>query len=161
MATWTDPARSAQMARVKGRDTKPELVVRRALHAAGLRYRLQERRLPGRPDIVFPSCLVAVQVRGCFWHRHDDPGCALARLPKSKLDFWGPKLTANAERDARNDAALRELGWQVEVVWECELSRVAERRARLDALIETIVSVCSGGGATARLEKAQRSRLEA
>ena len=81
-----DSARSAQMARVRGRDTKPELHVRRALHAAGLRFRLHAKELPGRPDIVFRSRKVAVFVHGCFWHRHDDPDCKLARLPKSRVE---------------------------------------------------------------------------
>lgn len=109
------------MARVRGKDTKPELMVRRFLHNAGLRFRLQARELPGRPDIVFRSRKIAVFVNGCFWHRHDDPDCKLSRLPKSRQEFWGPKLTSNAERDRRNIEALRELGWAVEVVWECNL----------------------------------------
>lgn len=113
------------MARVRGKDTKPELKVRRFLHAAGLRFRLQARELPGRPDIVFRSRRLAVFVHGCFWHRHDDPECKLARMPKSRQEFWGPKLTANAERDRRNTEALRELGWTVEIVWECGLGAAA------------------------------------
>lgn len=120
-----DPARSEQMARVRGKDTKPELKVRRFLHAAGLRFRLQAKELPGRPDIVFRSRRVAVFVHGCFWHRHDDPYCKLSRMPKSRQEFWGPKLKANAERDRRNVHALRELGWTVEVVWECDLGSAA------------------------------------
>lgn len=113
-----DPARSAQMALVRGRDTKPEMRVRKSLHAAGLRYRLHVRELPGKPDLVFPSRRVAVFVNGCFWHRH--LGCRAARLPKSRLDFWGPKLAGNVERDERNRAALEEAGWSVMVIWECE-----------------------------------------
>jgi DNA mismatch endonuclease (patch repair protein) len=127
-----DPARSAQMARVKDKNTKPEWRVRRALHAAGLRYTLHDPRLPGRPDLVFPSRRVVVFVHGCFWHRHPDPTCKLARLPKSRLDFWEPKLAANAARDERNTRALQELGWRVEILWECDLGpetlrAVAER----------------------------------
>ena len=117
----TDALRSAQMARVRGKDTKPELLVRRALYAAGLRYRLQARELPGRPDIVFRSRRIAIFVNGCFWHRHDDPDCRLARLPKSRQEFWDSKLTANADRDRRNVASLVEAGWTVETVWECQL----------------------------------------
>lgn len=116
-----DPARSAQMALVRGKNTKPELRVRRALHAAGLRFRLHSAKLPGKPDIILPSRRIAIFVHGCFWHRHPDPDCKRARLPKSRLDFWGPKLKANRDRDTRNEAALRELGWDVKVVWECEL----------------------------------------
>ena len=116
-----DPARSAQMALVRGRDTKPELRVRRALHSAGLRFRLQATDLPGRPDIVFRSRRVAIFVHGCFWHRHDDPACKLARMPKSRMEFWGPKLAANAQRDRRNIELLQGSGWTVEILWECEL----------------------------------------
>lgn len=107
------------MARVRGRDTKPEMLVRRALHAAGLRYRLHAKDLPGKPDIVLPSRRVAVFVHGCFWHRHPDPNCKLARLPKSRLDFWIPKLEGNRARDERKKAELEALGWTVVEVWEC------------------------------------------
>jgi len=117
-----DPARSKQMARVRGRDTKPELAVRRALHAAGMRFRLHVRDLPGKPDIVLPSRRLAIFVHGCFWHRHPDPACKLARLPKTRLDFWLPKLEANRQRDIRNESALREKGWTVKTIWECELT---------------------------------------
>lgn len=109
------------MALIKAKDTKPEMVVRRALHAAGLRFRLQARDLPGRPDIVFRSRRVAIFVHGCFWHRHSDPSCKLTRTPKSRLEFWGPKFSANVARDERDQAALRELGWTVLVLWECQL----------------------------------------
>lgn len=112
--------RSAQMALVRGRDTKPEMRVRRALHAAGLRYRLHAKGLPGRPDLIFPSRRVAVFVHGCFWHRHPDPDCKLARLPKSRLDFWVPKLEGNRARDERNKAELEALGWTVIELWECQ-----------------------------------------
>jgi DNA mismatch endonuclease (patch repair protein) len=124
------------MARVRGKDTKPELKVRRALHAAGLRFRLHARELPGRPDIVFRSRRVAVFVHGCFWHRHDDPACKLARMPKSRLEFWGPKLSANAERDRSNVETLTARGWTVEVVWECDLGEPS-----LSALADRIRSV--------------------
>lgn len=126
------PERSAQMARVRGRDTKPEIRVRRALHAAGLRYRLHAKGLPGRPDLILPSRRIAVFVHGCFWHRHPDPECKLARLPKSRLDFWLPKLEGNRARDERNKAALEALGWKVIEIWECQtkpadLEKVARR----------------------------------
>jgi DNA mismatch endonuclease, patch repair protein len=118
--TEVSPERSAQMARVHGRDTKPEMRVRSALHAAGLRFRLHDKKLPGRPDLVFPSRRVAVFVHGCFWHRHPDPDCKLARLPKSRLDFWIPKLEGNRRRDERKKAELEGLGWKVIEVWECQ-----------------------------------------
>jgi DNA mismatch endonuclease (patch repair protein) len=117
-----DAARSAQMARVRGKDTRPELRVRKALHAGGLRFRLQARDLPGRPDIIFRSRRIAIFVHGCFWHQHPDPNCRLARMPKSRREFWEPKLTGNRERDARNKAALEAEGWTVIEVWECASS---------------------------------------
>lgn len=126
-----DPARSARMALVRSRDTKPEIRVRKALHASGLRYRLHDRRLPGAPDLVFPGRRIALFVHGCFWHRH--PGCAAARMPKSRQDFWRPKLSGNVERDARKCAELEAMGWSVMIVWECEtrkphlLTELAER----------------------------------
>jgi DNA mismatch endonuclease (patch repair protein) len=113
-----DPARSAQMSLVRSRDTKPEMRVRQALHATGLRYRLHDRRLPGSPDLVFPSRRIVVFVHGCFWHRHE--GCAAARMPKSRLEFWEPKLEGNVARDRKQRTALEALGWTVMVVWECE-----------------------------------------
>ncbi len=127
-----DPARSAQMAKVRGRDTKPEMRVRRALHAAGVRYRLHAKDLPGRPDIVLRSRRLAIFVHGCFWHRHADPSCKLARLPKSRLDFWMPKLEANRARDQLKEAALRDLGWTVLIMWECELKNEAIERVVME-----------------------------
>lgn len=119
--TLTPVARSERMGRVRGRDTKPELVVRRVLHAMGYRYRLQARDLPGRPDIVFRRRRKAIFVHGCFWHRHPDPACKLARLPKSRLDFWAPKLEGNRARDIANVERLEAMGWEVLLVWECAL----------------------------------------
>ena len=115
-----DPARSAQMSLVRGKDTKPELRVRRALHAAGLRYRLQAKGLPGKPDLVFRSRRTVIFVHGCFWHQHPSPDCRLARMPKSRLDFWEPKLKGNRQRDERVKATLESQGWRVIEVWECE-----------------------------------------
>lgn len=117
----TNPTRSAQMALIRSRDTKPEMRVRKAMHAAGLRYRLHDRKLPGSPDLVLPSRRIAIQVRGCFFHQH--PGCTAARTPKSRLDFWVPKLQGNIERDGRKDRELRALGWDVWTIWECETKR--------------------------------------
>lgn len=130
----TDPARSAQMARIRAKDTKPEMRVRRFLHAAGLRFRLHDRSLPGTPDLVFPSRRHAVTVRGCFWHQHPDPGCKLCRMPKSRLDFWRPKLKGNRARDVRQEAELAALGWHLHVVWECQV-RDGGRLAALAAAI--------------------------
>jgi DNA mismatch endonuclease (patch repair protein) len=121
-------ARSAQMALVRAKDTRPEMRVRRALHGLGLRYRLHVRGLPGTPDLVFPSRKVALFVHGCFWHGHE--GCSASRLPKSRQDFWIPKLLGNTARDVEQHQQLKQLGWHVMVVWECETSD-AQRLARL------------------------------
>ncbi|WP_256326113.1 very short patch repair endonuclease [Sphingomonas sp. NFR15] len=127
------PERSRLMARVKGKDTKPELLVRRALHALGYRFRLHRRELPGRPDIVLPRYRTAIFIHGCFWHRH--PECSKASMPKTRVDFWREKFETNIDRDGRNIAALRELGWQVLVVWECETKQIEELTLRLAAAL--------------------------
>ncbi|KRB21885.1 endonuclease [Mesorhizobium sp. Root695] len=119
------------MARIHGRDTKPEMVVRRLLHGMGYRYRLHRGDLPGKPDIAFGKRKKAIFIHGCFWHRHDDPTCRLARLPKSRLEFWEPKLSANAKRDTLNQEALKRLGWNVLVVWECELRQSEQLENKL------------------------------
>lgn len=125
------------MSRVRAKDTKPEIEVRGFLHAAGLRYRLHAPDLPGKPDLVFSSRRIALFVHGCFWHRHEDPDCRLARMPKSRHDFWEPKLRANAERDARNTAALAAAGWKVMVVWECGIAREGSLPALVIAIRST------------------------
>jgi DNA mismatch endonuclease (patch repair protein) len=129
--TLTKPERSARMARVRGKDTKPEMVVRRLVHGLGYRYRLHRRDLPGTPDLVFPGRHKVVFVHGCFWHRDPDPACKLARWPKSRLDFWKPKLEGNRARDLANQETLRALGWDVLVIWECELGNPASVSDRL------------------------------
>ena len=107
------------MARVRGKDTKPELTLRRVLHALGYRFRIHPQDLPGKPDVVFPRRRKAIFVHGCFWHQH--PGCKRATRPKTRVEFWNRKLDANIERDRRILAALKESGWDVMVVWECQL----------------------------------------
>ena len=113
-------ARSRLMASIRGKDTRPELLVRRYLHAAGLRFRLHDRRLPGRPDLVFPRFRVAVFVHGCFWHRHHN--CKHATQPSTNVEFWNAKFAYNVSKDDRHAAALRSLGWSPLVIWECEAS---------------------------------------
>ena len=125
------------MARIRGRDTGPELIVRRTLYRMGYRYRLHQKALPGRPDIVFGKRRKVIFVHGCFWHRHAEPECKLARLPKSRLDFWVPKLTANAKRDERDQDALRALGWDVLVVWECEVRHSEQLGNKLRQFLES------------------------
>jgi len=115
------------MSRVRSRDTSPELQVRRALHAAGLRFRLHRRDLPGTPDIVLPALRVVVQVHGCFWHGHD---CRRGRAPSSNAPFWSEKLRENVERDNRTTAALETAGWNVRTIWQCQLKDATERLVR-------------------------------
>ena len=122
MADRLTPAqRSANMARIRGKDTKPEIQVRRMLHALGYRFRLHRRDLPGRPDIVLPGRRAAVLVHGCFWHGH--PGCRDCVIPATRTEWWTAKIDGNRRRDARNIRRLRGLGWSVTVVWECSLRR--------------------------------------
>jgi DNA mismatch endonuclease (patch repair protein) len=111
--------RSRMMAAIKGRDTKPEMVVRKALHAAGFRYRLHDKRLPGKPDIVLPKWRAVVLIHGCYWHRH--PGCRYATTPASNPEFWQRKFDHNVDRDRRDELRLEKLGWRVAVIWECQL----------------------------------------
>lgn len=117
--TLTTAERAERMARVRGKDTAAELTVRRATHGLGYRYRLRGAGLPGRPDLVFRGRRKVIFVHGCFWHRHDDPACKLAPLPKSRLNFWLPKLEGNRLRDLRDIEKLAALGWRSLVIWEC------------------------------------------
>jgi DNA mismatch endonuclease, patch repair protein len=107
------------MSGIGAKDTKPELALRRALHARGFRYRLHDKRLPGKPDIVLPRYKAVIFVHGCFWHRH--PNCRYATTPATRPEFWAKKFRGNVERDKRNQVALTDLGWRVAVVWECDL----------------------------------------
>ena len=107
----------------RGKDTAPELAVRRIAHGMGLRFRLHRRNMPGRPDLVFPRHRLAVFVHGCLWHQHQ--GCRFAHIPKSRVAFWKEKFAANVARDKRNIAALRGLGWRVLVIWECQVGNAA------------------------------------
>ena len=128
-------SRSALMSRIGGKDTAPELVVRRLLHALGYRYRLYRRDLPGTPDIVFPSRKKVIFVNGCFWHAH---GCRFGRPPKSRPEFWLPKLEHNRSKDLRNRRALRDLGWDVLTVWQCQTSS----RNRLEEQLSSFLGPC-------------------
>ena len=117
--TFDSATRSRIMARVRSRNTGPELVLRRALHARGLRYKLHDSGLPGRPDLVFPRFGAVCFVHGCFWHRHD--GCPRATTPATNRGYWEQKFEANVRRDREHRATLLEAGWRVGVVWECAL----------------------------------------
>ncbi|MEV4782140.1 very short patch repair endonuclease [Burkholderia sp. LMU1-1-1.1] len=122
-------ARSAVMARIRGKNTRPEMIVRKLVFAAGYRYRLHVRKLPGSPDLVFPARKKVIFVHGCFWHRHDN--CAASRIPQSRTDFWSEKLNGNKARDQRNQEALIDAGWQILVIWECELGDLTMLGERL------------------------------
>lgn len=107
------------MANIRGKDTKPELLLRKAMHARGFRFRLHDGRLPGSPDLVFPRYRAAVFVHGCFWHRHE--GCRFATTPATRPEFWAEKFQANVARDRKHEAALLAANWRVSIVWECDI----------------------------------------
>jgi len=125
------------MSRIRSSNTKPELALRKAAHKLGLRYTLRNNDLPGKPDMVFRRSRVVVFVHGCFWHRHEN--CKVANLPKSNTAFWEEKFERNVMRDARNDEQLRALGWQVEVLWECELTstKLANAAQKLRSIVKS------------------------
>lgn len=120
----TPNQRRLNMSRIRGKDTKPELLLRRALHAAGFRYRLHDRKLPGKPDIVMAGRRAVIQVHGCFWHGHD---CPRGVMPGTNQAFWIEKLSRNRRRDAEVEQALKDAGWRVLTVWECALTGRARR----------------------------------
>lgn len=129
--TLTPKERSTRMGLVRGKNTKPELFIRRLVHSLGYRYRLHRRDLPGSPDLVFSSRKKVIFVHGCFWHRHPDPNCKLTRTPKSKIEFWVKKFEANQRRDAKNYKQLLAMGWSVLIVWECQTTNpTLEERIR-------------------------------
>jgi DNA mismatch endonuclease, patch repair protein len=132
--TLTPTERSERMSRVRSKDTKPEMLVRGLVHRMGFRYRLHRRDLPGNPDLVFPKRGKIIFVHGCFWHRHGT--CKHTRWPKSRLEFWKPKLEQNRRRDLANQRALRALGWEILIVWECQLGNVELLRGKLRAFLE-------------------------
>ena len=121
--------RSANMRRIRSRDTKPEMIVRRLIHGMGFRFRLHVAALPGKPDIVLPRLKRIVEVRGCFWHQH--PGCIDSHVPKTRIKYWVPKLENNQRRDKKNKNKLRLLGWRTLVVWECEVRDTKKLSRRL------------------------------
>lgn len=127
--------RTDRMRRIRSRDTAPELVVRRLVHGMGYRYRLSVRALPGTPDLVFRRLRKVIFVHGCFWHRHGKRTCRLARLPKTRLDYWEPKLEANRRRDRKTVVALQKLGWSSITIWECETKDLEALAARISAFL--------------------------
>lgn len=129
------------MSAIRGVDTRPEMQIRRGLHARGFRYRLHDRKLPGTPDIVLPKHHAVIFVNGCFWHGH---GCPLFRWPATREEFWRAKITGNMERDARNEAMLRAGGWRIATIWECALK--GREKLPADAVIDSLSDwLCSDG----------------
>ena len=129
----TKAKRSEMMAGIKGKDTKPEIIIRKSLHRLGFRYKLHDKTLPGKPDLVFPKYKSIIEINGCFWHLHN---CHLFKWPRSRKEFWKEKLEKNKERDQRNREELNALGWRLLVVWECAL----KGKARLP--IEEVITMC-------------------
>ncbi|WP_310621273.1 very short patch repair endonuclease [Flexibacterium corallicola] len=149
MAENSPVNRSELMSRIGSRDTAPELVVRRSLHAIGYRYRLHVRTLPGTPDVVLPRYKAVIFVHGCFWHCH--PGCRHFRLPKSNRGFWKEKLNRNVERDREQVAQLRRMGWRVLTVWEC-----ATRENPIEKLVDNISQWLHSTNVLAQIPESQR-----
>lgn len=131
MDTITKEQRSKVMSRIRSRDTKPEMLVRKRIFAAGWRFRTCDKRFPGHPDVVVPRAHTLIEVRGCFWHRH---GCAASTMPKSNIEFWMTKWSNNVRRDRRHEADWKALGWNVILVWECALKPVRQE--------ETLTRIC-------------------
>lgn len=133
----SEEKRSYIMSRVRGKDTQPEIIVRKMLHKKGVRYRLYRSDLPGKPDIVIPKRKLIVFIHGCFWHGHE--GCRKGSLPKSKVEYWRKKIEANKERDKNTIAQLNELGWETAVIWQCETRDGIMLSQRLDRLLSETV----------------------
>ena len=133
---FSEEQRSYIMSRVSSKNTKPELYVRSFLHGQGLRFRIHRKDLPGKPDLVLPRYRTAIFVHGCFWHRHE--GCSRATAPSTRIDFWNRKFSRNVERDSESQSALKQEGWNVLVIWECELSTIDKRAKCLSKLIPRI-----------------------
>ena len=131
--------RSWNMSRIRGADTKPEKQVRSILHANGYRFRLHQKNLPGKPDIVLPKYKSVILVHGCYWHRHD--GCRYAYSPKSRVEFWSQKFARTVQRDKENLAALKVLGWRTLVVWECQIGYAEKLADRLRIFLENSAAV--------------------
>lgn len=134
MDSLSPAERSEVMARVRSKNSRPEMFVRKLVFALGCRYRLHAKDLPGHPDLVFRRARKVVFVHGCFWHRHAN--CALARLPKSRLDFWVPKLEGNKARDKRNRRALSKERWKVLTIWECQLGKPDRLQLRIKRFLD-------------------------
>ena len=134
MDIFSKKARSKIMSAIKGKNTKPEILVRKSLHSLGHRFRLHKKDLPGKPDIILPKYKVAIFVHGCFWHQHK--GCKSATIPTSNVEYWSEKLKKNVERDRKNISSLRRQGYKIKVIWECETSNIKRLKNKLRALLD-------------------------
>ncbi|WP_345081733.1 very short patch repair endonuclease [Nemorincola caseinilytica] len=134
MVNANDGVRSSKMSKIKGRDTKPEILVRKFLFSRGFRYRIHCKKLPGKPDIVLTKYRTVILVNGCFWHAHN--GCRLNKIPRSNVEFWTNKLQSNMQRDKENEKGLEKLGWKVITIWECQL-----RKPHLEQTLVAVISV--------------------
>jgi len=135
MDTIRPERRSWNMSRIRSRNTSPEMQVRRLVHGMGFRYRLHVASLPGKPDMVFPSLRKIIEVRGCFWHQHK--GCQDSHVPKSRTEYWRPKLSRNKRRDASNERRLEAEGWTLLTLWECEIRNPKDLQKRLSAFLQS------------------------
>jgi DNA mismatch endonuclease, patch repair protein len=133
--TISKERRGENMRRIKSKGMKPEMVVRRLVHSMGYRYRLHSAKLPGKPDLIFPSRKKIIDVRGCFWHQHS--GCIDSHIPKSNVPYWAPKLERNKSRDKRNARSWHKMGWKYLTVWECDVSRMPALAGRLRAFLDS------------------------
>ena len=135
MDKLTPEERSRHMSKIRSKDSKPEMVVRRFLHAQGIRFRLHDKALPGKPDLKLPKYHAVIFVHGCFWHGHQD--CHIYQMPKSRVSFWNNKITTNMARDEKRIVTLREMGWRVFILWECDL-KPTKRQPILESLLRDI-----------------------
>lgn len=142
MDTLTPEQRRKNMQHIRNKDTMPEIITRKFLFSRGFRYRKNDRRLPGHPDIVLPKYHTVVFVHGCFWHRHSE--CPKATSPTNNREFWQNKFAKNVERDMKEQEQLKKMGWHVIVVWECEISNKMKRRERLELLEREIKEFSEG-----------------
>lgn len=133
MDTISAQRRSDNMRSIRSRNTSPEMIVRRLVHGMGFRYRLHVPSLPGKPDLVFARLRRIIEVRGCFWHQHRD--CIDSHLPKSRVEYWGPKLRRNCERDKENERQLRHSGWRVLIIWECQATKDTNLARRIERFL--------------------------
>jgi len=136
MDKLTPERRSANMRAIRSNGMKPELRVRQLVHSLGYRFRLHRKDLPGKPDLAFIGRKKAIFVHGCFWHQHPDPNCTDARVPKSNLSYWIPKLQRNVARDASQRCTLEERGWKVLTVWDCETKDIPTLRERIRSFLD-------------------------